>query len=52
MDRLPAGFEIDKPRLVASAEVGKLSWTGNVAEPAHAEFGTLQAGFTALFWTW
>ena len=37
-DYLPAGFEIDNPRLVASGEVGKLSWTGNAAEAAHAEF--------------
>jgi uncharacterized protein YfaS (alpha-2-macroglobulin family) len=37
-DYLPAGFEIDNPRLVSSGETGALSWIANAAEPAHAEF--------------
>ena len=37
-DYLPAGFEIDNPRLVSSGDAGKLSWIENAAEAAHAEF--------------
>ncbi len=31
-DYLPAGFEIDNPRLVSSGDAGKLSWIENAAE--------------------
>ncbi|MEA2936553.1 MAG: alpha-2-macroglobulin, partial [Alphaproteobacteria bacterium] len=37
-DYLPAGFEIDNPRLVSSGETGTLAWIEDAAEPAHAEF--------------
>ncbi len=37
-DDLPAGFEIDNPRLVSSGETGTLGWIENAAEPEHAEF--------------
>lgn len=37
-DYLPAGFEIDNPRLVSSGETGTLSWIQLAQEPAHAEF--------------
>ena len=37
-DYLPAGFEIDNPRLVSSGETGTLSWIGDAAEPAYSEF--------------
>ncbi len=35
---LPAGFEIDNPRLVSSGETGTLGWIENAVEPANAEF--------------
>jgi uncharacterized protein YfaS (alpha-2-macroglobulin family) len=35
---LPAGFEIDNPRLVSSGETGTLSWIENAKEPAYSEF--------------
>jgi uncharacterized protein YfaS (alpha-2-macroglobulin family) len=37
-DYLPAGFEIDNPRLVSSGDTGKLSWIENGTEAAHSEF--------------
>src|SRR3569833_4413508 len=37
-DYLPAGFEIDNPRLVSSGETGTLSWITDAAEPAYSEF--------------
>ena len=37
-DYLPAGFEIDNPRLVSSGDTGTLSWIENAAMPMHSEF--------------
>jgi uncharacterized protein YfaS (alpha-2-macroglobulin family) len=37
-DYLPAGFEIDNPRLVSSGETGTLSWIENAVEPVNSEF--------------
>ena len=37
-DHLPAGFEIDNPRLVSSGEAGKLDWITDAAEPVNSEF--------------
>ena len=37
-DYLPAGFEIDNPRLVSSGSTRTLAWIANAAEPANAEF--------------
>jgi alpha-2-macroglobulin len=37
-DYLPAGFEIDNPRLVSSGETGSLDWIENAGEPVNAEF--------------
>jgi uncharacterized protein YfaS (alpha-2-macroglobulin family) len=37
-DYLPAGFEIDNPRLVSSGDTGKLDWIQDAADPAHSEF--------------
>jgi uncharacterized protein YfaS (alpha-2-macroglobulin family) len=37
-DYLPAGFEIDNPRLVSSGDTGTLSWIEDAAEPTSAEF--------------
>jgi uncharacterized protein YfaS (alpha-2-macroglobulin family) len=36
-DLLPAGFEIDNPSLVGSAQLSKFNWLGNT-EVAHTEF--------------
>ncbi len=38
-DLLPAGFAIDNPRLVGSAEVSQMAWLGT-SEAVHAEFRT------------
>jgi uncharacterized protein YfaS (alpha-2-macroglobulin family) len=38
VDNLPAGLEIDNPRLVSSGETGTLEWIQNAMEPAHSEF--------------
>ncbi len=46
-DYLPAGFEIDNPRLVSSGDTGTLSWIEDAKEPAHAEFRDDR--FTAAF---
>ena len=37
-DYLPAGFEIDNPRLVSSGETGTLPWIEDAAEPVNSEF--------------
>jgi hypothetical protein len=37
-DYLPAGFEIDNPRLVSSGETGTLEWIEDAAEPVNSEF--------------
>ncbi len=47
VDYLPAGFEIDNPRLVSSGETGTLDWIEGAAEPAHSEFRDDR--FTAAF---
>lgn len=46
-DYLPAGFEIDNPRLVSSGDAGALHWIEDAAEPVHAEFRDDR--FTAAF---
>ncbi len=46
-DYLPAGFEIDNPRLVSSGETGTLSWITDAAMPVHNEFRDDR--FTAAF---
>ena len=37
-DYLPAGFEIDNPKLVSSGETGTLGWIEDAAEPVNSEF--------------
>ncbi len=37
-DYLPAGFEIDNPKLVSSGDTGALAWITDAAEPQNAEF--------------
>ncbi|MGP0089242.1 MAG: alpha-2-macroglobulin [Xanthobacteraceae bacterium] len=37
-DYLPAGFEIDNPRLVSSGDTGMLSWISEAVEPVYSEF--------------
>jgi len=37
-DYLPAGFEIDNPRLVSSGETGRLAWIEDAQDPVHSEF--------------
>ena len=37
-DYLPAGFEIDNPRLVSSGDTGTLDWIEDAGEPVHSEF--------------
>ena len=37
-DYLPAGFEIDNPRLVSSGETGTLPWIQDTAVPVSSEF--------------
>ena len=46
-DYLPAGFEIDNPRLVSSGETGTLGWITDAAQPVHNEFRDDR--FTAAF---
>ncbi|MEA2974868.1 MAG: alpha-2-macroglobulin, partial [Alphaproteobacteria bacterium] len=46
-DYLPAGFEIDNPRLVSSGETGTLDWIEAAATPVHSEFRDDR--FTAAF---
>ena len=38
VDRLPAGFEIENPRLVAGGDLKALSWLKSGVYPAHSEF--------------
>lgn len=38
VDRLPAGFEIENPRLVSSGDVKALSWIKPSQRPEHTEF--------------
>jgi uncharacterized protein YfaS (alpha-2-macroglobulin family) len=37
-DYLPAGFEIDNPRLVSSGDTGTLAWIPNAQAPTYSEF--------------
>jgi uncharacterized protein YfaS (alpha-2-macroglobulin family) len=37
-DYLPAGFEIDNPRLVSSGDTGTLSWIADAQPPVFSEF--------------
>ena len=37
-DYVPAGFEIDNPRLVSSGDTGTLGWIENAGSPVHTEF--------------
>ncbi len=37
-DFLPAGFEIDNPRLVSSGNTGTLAWITNAQTPTYSEF--------------
>ena len=37
-DYLPAGFEIDNPRLVSSGDTGTLDWIEDAADPVNTEF--------------
>jgi hypothetical protein len=46
-DYLPAGFEIDNPRLVSSGDTGTLAWIEDAVEPVHSEFRDDR--FTAAF---
>jgi uncharacterized protein YfaS (alpha-2-macroglobulin family) len=46
-DYLPAGFEIDNPRLVSSGDTGTLAWIADAAEPTSTEFRDDR--FTAAF---
>ena len=38
VDRLPAGFEIDNPKLVEGGSTDALAWLETDGEPAHTEF--------------
>jgi uncharacterized protein YfaS (alpha-2-macroglobulin family) len=38
VDYLPAGFEIDNPKLVSSGDSGTLDWIEDGEEPEHTEF--------------
>ncbi len=38
VDRLPAGFEIENPRLVESGDVKSLAWLQTAGKPKHTEF--------------
>ncbi|HEY6861649.1 MAG TPA: alpha-2-macroglobulin [Pseudolabrys sp.] len=46
-DYLPAGFEIDNPRLVSSGKTGTLAWIADAQEPVNTEFRDDR--FTAAF---
>ncbi len=37
-DYVPAGFEIDNPRLVSSGDTGTLDWIEHAGTPVHTEF--------------
>ena len=47
-DRLPAGFEIENPRLVKGSDMSAFSWLGNPANPSHTAFrdDRFQAAFS------
>ena len=38
IDHIPAGFEIDNPRLVSSGDIGTLDWIENAGSPVFTEF--------------
>lgn len=38
VDRLPAGFEIENPKLVASGSITGLDWLKSTVDPEHTEF--------------
>jgi alpha-2-macroglobulin len=38
VDRLPAGFEIENPRLLESGDVSSLAWLKTTVRPQHSEF--------------
>jgi uncharacterized protein YfaS (alpha-2-macroglobulin family) len=38
VDRLPAGFEIENPRLVESGSISGITWLKSSANPEHTEF--------------
>jgi uncharacterized protein YfaS (alpha-2-macroglobulin family) len=38
VDYLPAGFEIDNPKLVSSGDTGTLSWIADAVAPVYSEF--------------
>ena len=46
-DYLPAGFEIDNPKLVSSGDTDALAWIADAAEPVNSEFRDDR--FTAAF---
>jgi hypothetical protein len=46
-DYVPAGFEIDNPRLVSSGDTGMLDWIDHAGSPVHTEFRDDR--FTAAF---
>jgi hypothetical protein len=46
-DYVPAGFEIDNPRLVSSGDTGTLGWIEHAGTPVHTEFRDDR--FTAAF---
>jgi alpha-2-macroglobulin len=46
-DYVPAGFEIDNPRLVSSGDTGTLDWIEHAGDPVHTEFRDDR--FTAAF---
>jgi alpha-2-macroglobulin len=46
-DYVPAGFEIDNPRLVSSGHTGTLDWIDHAGDPVHTEFRDDR--FTAAF---
>lgn len=37
-DRLPAGLEVENPKLVESGSIASLPWLANLANPDHTEF--------------
>ena len=38
VDHLPAGFEIENPRIVDSGDIKSLPWLNTTAQPEHSEF--------------
>ena len=38
VDRLPAGFEIENPRLVESGSIDGIEWLKSATQPEHSEF--------------